>query len=104
MALLRLRYVFRSVILLLNNFSAHEAAVAELETLPQGSGLINTDICFLPANSMSRLQPPDQGINAAFRAPYRKRWTGCMLEQHEVGFNALDTMNVPTAIQWSIPV
>lgn len=92
----------RKVILLPDNFSAHEAAVAELEALPQGSGLVNTEICFLPPNSTSRLQPLDQGIIASFKARYRKRWISYMLEQHELGFNALDTMNVLKAIQWSI--
>lgn len=32
------------VILLLDNFSAHESAVAELEALPYGSSLMNTKI------------------------------------------------------------
>jgi hypothetical protein len=35
----------RKVILLLDNFSAHECAVIELEALLLGSGLVNTEIC-----------------------------------------------------------
>jgi hypothetical protein len=89
----------RKVILLLDNFSAHECVVAELEALPLGSGLVNTEICWLPPNSTSKLQPLDQGIIAAFKARYRKRWIGYMLEQHEIGLNALDTMNVLKAVQ-----
>lgn len=92
----------RKVILLLDNFSAHECAVAELEALPLGSGLVNTEICWLPPNSTSKLQPLDQGIIAAFKARYRKRWIGYMLEQHEIGLNALYTMNVLKAVQWCI--
>jgi hypothetical protein len=92
----------RKVILLLDNFSAHTAAVSELEALPAGSGLTNTEICFLPPNATSRLQPLDQGIIAAFKARYRRRWISYMLEQHEHGLNALDTVNVLKAIQWSI--
>lgn len=92
----------RKMILLLDNFSAHEAAVAELEAMSQGSGLFNTEICFLPPNTMSLLQPLDQGIIASFKARYLRRWISYMLEQHELGLNVLDTMIVLKAIQWSI--
>ncbi|KAM0721559.1 hypothetical protein Q7P37_002484 [Cladosporium fusiforme] len=91
----------RKVILMMDNLSAHQAAVSELAALPQGSGLINTEICFLSPNT-TKLQPLDQGIVASFKARYRKRWTGYMLEQHELGFASLERMNVLKAVQWSI--
>jgi hypothetical protein len=92
----------RKVILLMDNFSAHEAAVSELEAMPLGSGLLNTEICWLPPNTTSRLQPLDQGIIASFKARYKKRWISYMLEQYEQGSNALQTMNILKAVQWSI--
>lgn len=92
----------RKVILLMDNFSAHEAAVSELNALPKGSGLTNTEICWLPPNTTSVLQPLDQGIIAAFKARYRRRWITFMLEQHELGFTPTERMNVLKAIQWSI--
>lgn len=92
----------RRVILLLDNFSAHECAVAILEALPAGSGLQNTEICWLPPNSTSRLQPLDQGIIASFKAKYRKRWIKYILEQFDVGENVVATMNLLRAIQYCI--
>lgn len=92
----------RKVILLLDNFSAHECAVAELEVLPQGSGLLHTEICWLPPRTTSKLQPLDQGIIASFKAQYRRRWISYILAEHELFRNAVDTVNVLKAIQWSI--
>ena len=92
----------RKVILLLDNFSAHESAVAELEALPYGSGLINTEICWLPPNTTSKLQPLDQGIIASFKARYRKHWITFMLEQQDIGQDPLESMNVLKAVQWCI--
>ncbi|KAI0995678.1 hypothetical protein K3495_g12501 [Podosphaera aphanis] len=94
--------VGRKVILLLDNFSAHEAAVNELAALPLGFGLLNTEICWLPPNTTSRLQPLDQGIIASFKAHYRRQWITYMLEQHEIGYDALRTMNVLKAIRFSV--
>jgi hypothetical protein len=92
----------RKVILLMDNFSAHESAVTELESMPLGTGLVNTEICWLPPNTTSKLQPLDQGIIAAFKARYRKQWIHFMLEQYENGADPTATMNVLKAIQYSI--
>jgi hypothetical protein len=45
----------QKVALLMDNFSAHKAAVKDIQ-------LQNTIIIWLPANSTSRYQPLDQGI------------------------------------------
>lgn len=90
------------VILLMDNFSAYEAAVTELLVMPEGGGLRNTEICWLPPNTTSQLQPLDQGIIASFKARYRWRWISYMLEQYDCGKNAIVTMNVLRAIQYSI--
>jgi hypothetical protein len=92
----------RKVLLLMDNFSAHLAAINSLEAMPQGLGLLNTEVLFLPPNTTSKLQPLDQGIVASFKARYRRSWIRFMLEQHELGHNPLQTMNVLKAIQFSI--
>jgi hypothetical protein len=92
----------RNVLLLMDSFSAHLAAANELESMPKRLGLKNTEVVFLPPNTTSRLQPLDQGIIASFKAYYRRSWLRFMLEQHERGFNPLQTINVLKAIQFSI--
>lgn len=56
------------VILLLNNFSAHTAAI-ELAPPPT-----NIRVEFLPKNSTSMYQPMDQGIIQNFKCGYRRQW------------------------------
>ena len=92
----------RKVILIMDNFSAHECAVGELEIMPFGSGLKNTEICWLPRNTTSKLRPLDQGIIASFEARHRRRWISYMLEQHEIGLDAFDSINMLMAVQWCI--
>jgi hypothetical protein len=92
----------RKVLLLLDNFSAHLAAANEVESMPQGLGLGNTEVVFLPPNTISKLQPLDQGIIASFKARYRRSWTRFMLDQHELGFDPLQSMNGLKAIQFSV--
>lgn len=58
----------RRVALLLDNFSAHECAVAELED----EGLLPTvHIIWLPSGTTSKYQPMDQGIIRTWKAHYR---------------------------------
>jgi hypothetical protein len=71
----------RKVLLLMDNFSAHESAVKELggET-----ALSNVEIEWLPPNTTSYWQPLDQGIMASFKLQYRKmdiyRISRCWME------------------------
>lgn len=92
----------RSVLLLMDNFSAHVAAFSELEAMPQDMRLENTEVVFLPPNTTSKLQPLDQGIIASFKARYRRIWIRFMLEEHERGNSPVQRMNVLKAIQFSI--
>jgi hypothetical protein len=92
----------RKVLLLMDNFSAYVAAFNELESMPLGLGIKNTEVVFLPPNTTSKLQPLDQGIIASFKALYRRSWIRFMLEQHDLGFNPLQRMHVLKAIQFSI--
>ena len=58
----------RRVLLLLDNFSVHEAAV---QTLTENNTLKNIRVEFLPPNCTSVYQPLDQGIIANFKLYYR---------------------------------
>jgi len=88
----------RKVLLLMDNFSAHVAAVEALQMRP----LQNTVICWLPPNATSKVQPLDQGIIRTWKAYYRKQWLVYMVDQFEAGKNPLKTTNVLKAIRWSI--
>ena len=58
----------RRVALLLDNFSAHECVVVELED----EGLLQTvHIIWLPSGTTSKYQPMDQGIIRTWKAHYR---------------------------------
>jgi len=89
----------RKVLLLMDNFSAHEAAT---NLLAESNSLCNTIICFLPPNSTSKTQPLDQGIINSFKAHYRRRWLQYMVDEFDEGLQPLRTMNVLKAIRWSI--
>lgn len=59
------------VVLLLDNFSAHECSVRDVEG---ELGLANTQVIFLPANTTSKWQPMDQGIISAWKAHTRRHY------------------------------
>ena len=58
----------RKVILLLDNFSAHQAAVTHLGG---DQGLSNVQILWLPKNTTLAFQPNDQGIIRTWKAHTR---------------------------------
>lgn len=84
----------RKVVLLLDNFSAHVAAYNELSTLPEGYGLQNIEIVWLPPNSTSKTQPLDQGIIASFKAVYKRCWLRFIGEEFDEGRDPHRTMNL----------
>ena len=88
----------REVVLLMDNFSAHELAV---ENIKKAGGLQNTRIIWLPERSTSLHQPLDQGIIKNFKAYYRKYWLEYMLDETEQGKDPLKTMNILKAIQFA---
>ena len=90
----------RKVVLLIDNFAAHESAVKDLQQRPLG--LRNTEVLFLPPNTTSRLQPLDQGIIRTFKAVYRRKWLRYMIDEHADGRNPFNSVNILKAIRWSI--
>src|SRR6266487_5419686 len=78
----------RCVVLLMDNFSAHEASVE------QHPPLQNIRIVWLPANSTSRYQPLDQGIINSLKAHYRRYWLEYIVTRYENLQDPLKSMQV----------
>lgn len=85
----------------MDNFSAHNAAVEALNSLPK-TALKNTRIVFLPPNVTSRYQPLDQGIIAAWKAHYKRKWLRFLMFEADHGRDALKKMDVLQAMRWGI--
>lgn len=94
------RMAGRRVVLLMDNFSAHESAV---QAINKSSSLLeNVLIIWLPANSTTRYQPLDQGIIHSWKAYWKKQWVFYLIQQYDAGHNPLATMNVLKALRWGI--
>jgi DDE superfamily endonuclease. len=88
----------RKVVLLMDNFSAHEAVYAEI-----GQQLQDILIIWLPVNSTTRYQPLDQGIIRTWKAYWKRQWILYMMAEYDRGFNPISTMTILHALQWAIP-
>ena len=75
----------RKVALLMDNFSAHQAAAADI--LASETPLQNTLIIWLPANSTSRYQPLDQGIINCWKTHWKRYWIKYILYEFEANRN-----------------
>ena len=89
----------RRVLLLLDSFSAHSAA---LRTLTESNTLKNIRVEFLPPNCTSVYQPLDQEIIANFKLLYRRYWLRFMVEHSLQDRDPIKQMHVLWAIQWAI--
>lgn len=90
----------RNVVLLTDNFSAHQAGVTEI--ISSGIPLENTLIIWLPANSTSRFQPLDQGVINCWKTHWKRHWIKYILQEFESNRNPIHTANVLKAIRWGI--
>lgn len=84
----------RSVLLLMDNFSAH---IQGVELLPPPS---NIRIQWLPANSTSLYQPLDQGINNTLKLHYRRKWLQYMIQKYEEFLDPISTVTLYHAVHW----
>jgi hypothetical protein len=91
--------VGRPVLLLMDNFSAHEAAVKAID---DAGGLRFTTVKWLPPNSTSIHQPLDQGIIQNWKAYVRRSFIRFMASSFDSGRNPVKEMNVLRAIRWGI--
>lgn len=85
----------RQVLLLMDNFSAHEAA-------SQAMQLQNVRVHYLPPNTTSHCQPLDQGIIRTWKSYYRRNFTSWCLSEWDVDRNPMDAMTILRAIRWSV--
>ena len=76
-----LRMTGQKVALLIDNFSVHQAAVADI--LASKTLLKNTLIIWLPINSISQYQPLDQGIIHSWKANWKQYWIKYILFEFE---------------------
>ena len=90
----------RTVLLLMDNFSAHEAGIKGLEF--DDIQLQNTTIIFLPANSTARYQPLDQGIIRTWKAYWRRQWLQYMLYEYDNNRDPIATIDVLKSIRWGL--
>ncbi len=89
------RMVSWNVLLLLNNFCAHECALNSLE-------LNNIRVEYLPLNTTSFWQPCNQGIIYALKGHYRLHFTLWCLEIWEQGKGPLSEVNLLMAVCWVV--
>ncbi|EER25802.1 hypothetical protein CPC735_042460 [Coccidioides posadasii C735 delta SOWgp] len=84
----------------MNNFSAHELAVENINKSLYS--LWNTLIIWLPPNVMSKYQPLDQGIIYSWKRHWKWQWIIYMLEEYKSNCDSLTTMNILKALCWRI--
>lgn len=93
----------RKVVLLMDNFSAHESGV---QIIGGVTALMNTRIIWLPANTTSKWQPLDQGIINAWKAHTRRHFVRYLLrivEKDPINTQVeLPKVNILQAIRWAV--
>ena len=90
----------RTILLLWDNHSAHEAACKHLQAQQQATGQYNwIKSMFLPANSTSRFQPLDQGIIKNFKAGYKNSLLEYIVHKTMAGERIM--IDLLQAVQWS---
>nr|CCA26499.1 hypothetical protein TRIADDRAFT_5525 [Albugo laibachii Nc14] len=82
----------RSIVLLLDNASAHTSHFMELKSVT---------VVFLPPNTAAKLQLMDAGIIASFKRRYRQRQLEDALDVEEQGSQAnIYMLDQLTAMKW----
>ena len=87
----------RKIVLLLDNFSAHECVVAELE---EEESIPNVHIIWLPSSTTSKYQPMNQGIIRTWKAYYKRALLKHIIHQAETSptSNSYESVNVFHAV------
>ena len=73
--------IARQVLLLIDDFLAHEADLNLLEE--ERIEIANVKIVFLPTNATSLCQLLNQGIIRAWKAYYRRQWLKFAIQEYE---------------------
>jgi hypothetical protein len=90
----------RPVLLLMDNFGAHELAVELLQESDQP--LRWTRIEWFPANTTALFQPCDQGIIQNWKCYVRKQFLEFLMHEFDSGRDYTKTHHVLRAIEWGI--
>jgi hypothetical protein len=90
----------RQVLLLMDNFSAHKAALDTFRAARRSSSIT---VAWIPSRSATKSQPLTQGVIFTFKTCYRQRWLDFALAEIQKGnLNPSRAVNVLKAIRWSI--
>ncbi len=89
----------KKALLLMDNFSAHELAVEQMEEVGE---LKATKVIWLPPNSTSHYQPLDQGIIQNWKTHVHKQFVLFMAKTFDEGKNLTEEMHVLRAVRWGI--
>ena len=87
----RMKRQSRNVLLLLDNAPTHMAKNLDLS---------NVNVLFLPPNTMSRIQPMDAGIIAAFKKRYRSFHLAHAIDRDAAGEKDLYKVDILKAMRW----
>jgi hypothetical protein len=91
------RMAGRNVLLLMDNFSAHESAFKKVS-----SRLQNTLVVWLPENSTAKYQPLAKGIIPTWKAYWKRQWLFHMKTEFDRGYDPIVTMTILKAIRWAV--
>jgi hypothetical protein len=86
----------RKALLLIDNFSAHELAVEQIE---EGVNLTNTKVMWLSPNATSIYQPLNQGIIQNWKSYVKKQFVMFMACTFDQGKDLSKEIHVLQAIQ-----
>lgn len=97
----------RKVLLLMDNFSAHEMAVEYFGREEEGDEnkferLRWTTVVWLPANSTSVFQPLDQGIIQNWKCYVKREFLRFLMAEFDAGRDIKKTHHVLRAVRWGI--
>ena len=96
----QMRIQNKHALLLMDNFSAHELAVEQIEEMT--TPLTNTKVIWLPPNATSIHQPLDQGIIQNWKSYVKKQFVIFMAQTFDQGKDLSKEMHVLRAIRWGI--
>lgn len=91
--------VGRKCMLLLDNFSAHNASE---DWMNDEGGLNNLKIIFFPLIGITAYQTLDQGIIPGFRAQYHRFFLAYCCDKWPIQEDPIKTINIRHIIQWAV--